>query len=272
MNILRSSIRSWLYWLVPIAVLALLILWQVDWGRAFVRVPPVESGIAPQPLTLAVLPVYEPAVTPDAARDAVERTLFNPTRRPAPAAVAEAAKPRIQRGQFALAGTLMVDGKATALLRETSGGKSRRVAQGETVNGMMVAEIRPDRVRLTLGDESEELALKLAVGPRTTIQPVVAGTAGGPISATAPPPGQAECRRPAMSPKSWPNGAAPRVLPKSPPRACRRGRRFPPCPTRRSPRRRCRRCRWATRTAGTRSGRACTSATSSRADDADALR
>lgn len=187
MNILQSPIRNWLYWLAPIAILALLILWQVDWGRAFVREPPVESGIAPQPLALAVLPVYEPAVTPDGTRDAVERTLFNPTRRPAPAAVAEAAKPKIQRGQFALAGTLMVDGKATALLRETSGGKSRRVAQGETVNGMMVAEIRPDRVRLTLGDESEELALKLAVGPRTTIQPVVAGTAGGPISATARP-------------------------------------------------------------------------------------
>ena len=84
----------------------------------------------------------------------------------------------MQRGQFALSGTLMVDGKATAFLREVNGGKSRRVTQGESVNGMVVAEIRPDRVRLTLGDESEELALKVAVGPKTTIQPRGAGRSG----------------------------------------------------------------------------------------------
>ncbi len=92
----------------------------------------------------------------------------------------------MQRGQFALAGTLVVDGKATAFLRETQGGKSRRVAQGESVNGMTVVEIKPDRVKLVLGDESEELPLKIATGPRTTIQPVVAAPgAGGPITATA---------------------------------------------------------------------------------------
>jgi len=60
---------------------------------------------------------------------------------------------------------------------------------------MVVTEIKTDRIRLTLGDESEELALKLAVGPRTTIQPVVAsapGTPGGPITASAnPSPGPA---------------------------------------------------------------------------------
>lgn len=185
MNTLQTTMRASLVWLVPFAVLALVILWQVDWGRGFLPVPPPDSGTAPQPLTLAVLPEYQPVVPADNQRDAVERTLFNPTRRPAPAAMAEAAKPRIQRGQFALSGTLLVDGRATAILRETAGGKSRRVTQGETVNGMLVADIRPDRVRLTLGDESEELALKIAVGPRATIQPVVAGTAGGPVSASA---------------------------------------------------------------------------------------
>jgi hypothetical protein len=78
----------------------------------------------------------------------------------------------------------MTDGKATAFLREVNGGKSRRVAQGETVNGMLVTEIRPDRVRLTLGEENEELSLKLAVGPKATIQPVVAAAAA-PVSTEA---------------------------------------------------------------------------------------
>jgi hypothetical protein len=183
MNTVQSQVRGWLMWIVPFAVLALLILWQVDWGRAVHRVPPPETGATPQPITLSMLPEYRPAAPGNELRDAVERTLFNPTRRPAPTALAEAAKPRMQRGQFTLAGTLVVDGKATAYLKETAGGKSRRVAEGETINGMVVAEVKPDRVRFTLGDESEELGLKVASGPKTTIQPVVA--AAGAISATA---------------------------------------------------------------------------------------
>jgi|KBSSwiStaDraftv2_1062776.scaffolds.fasta_scaffold42925_2 hypothetical protein len=195
MNTLQTTLRGWLIWLVPLAVLAVLILWQAEWGRGFLREPPTETGIAAKPLIVSLLPEYLPVVTPDVNRDVVERSLFNPTRRPAPVALAQVAKPQLQRGQFALSGTLVVDGKATAFLRETNGGKSRRVAQGETVNGMVVTEIKTDRIRLTLGDESEELALKLAVGPRTTIQPVVAsapGTPGGPITASAnPSPGPA---------------------------------------------------------------------------------
>jgi hypothetical protein len=81
-----------------------------------------------------------------------------------------------------LTGTLIIDGKATAFLRENAGGKSRRVAQGEQVNGMLVADVKPDRVKLTLGDEFEDLILKVAVGPKTTTQPVAtppAAPAGG---------------------------------------------------------------------------------------------
>jgi hypothetical protein len=187
MNALQSTMRGWLIWLVPLVVLAALILWQTEWGRAFLREPPNDTGAAAKPLIVSLLPEYQPPVTPEVNRDVVERSLFNPTRRPAPAAMAEAAKPRLQRGQFALSGTLMVDGKTTAFLRETNGGKSRRVAQGETVNGMVVSEIKTDRVRFTVGDESEELTLKLAVGPKTTVQPVTATAPGGaPVSASAP--------------------------------------------------------------------------------------
>ncbi|MCC7328460.1 MAG: hypothetical protein IT521_16805 [Burkholderiales bacterium] len=187
MNTLHSTLRGWWVWIVPIALLAMAILWQVDWGRALLREPPAESATVAPPLTLKLLPELRPAATADGQHEAVLRTLFNPTRRPAPTALAQTATPRMQRGQFALSGTLMVDGKAIAFLRETAGGKSRRILQGETINGMVVAEIRPDRVRLTLGEESEELALKLATGPKTTVQPVVAGAAGRPISTGAMP-------------------------------------------------------------------------------------
>lgn len=181
-------------WLAPIAILGAVGLWQ-----AFPRVASGSADTAPAAaatpsMTLSLLPEYQPAaIVPPVGNDAVDRTLFNPTRRPAPEkpATPEAAKPRMQKGQFALSGTLIIDGTVMAFLREAKGGKSRKVKQGEAIEGMTVAEIKPDRVRLTLGDESEDLVLKVAAGPKTTIQPVVANS--GPITATAqgmqPPPG-----------------------------------------------------------------------------------
>lgn len=182
MNAMPAQARSWLAWALPSALLLLVILWQVDWGRAVHREPPEEGSAKPQPVALTVLPEYRPPEGADATRDTIERTLFNPTRRPAPTALAEAVKPRMQRGQFALAGTLVVDGRSTAFLREVQGGKPRRVMQGEQINGMTVAEVKPDRVKLVLGDESEDLVLTVAKGPRTTVQPVLAAPAGAGIA------------------------------------------------------------------------------------------
>jgi hypothetical protein len=140
-------------------------------------VPVTDATVVPQPVVVAVLPEYKPTATLATQRDMVDRALFNPTRRPAPV-VAEAGKRRLQSGQFVLTGTLIIDGKATAFLRENAGGKSRRVAQGEQINGMLVAEVKPDRVKLTLGDEAEDLVLKVAIGPKTTTQPVAAPAPG----------------------------------------------------------------------------------------------
>ncbi len=185
MNVLPATVRFWALWVAPLALLVLVIGWQTDWGRTWTRVPPAAATAVPPPVTIAVLPPYVPDATVETSRDTIERTLFNPTRRPAPVAVAEAQKPRMQRGQFALTGTLLAEGKATAFLRDVSGGKARRVLQGETVNGLLVAEIKANSVRLTQGDEAEELVLKLAAGPRTTIQPVVAAHPSGAAMAAA---------------------------------------------------------------------------------------
>jgi hypothetical protein len=185
MNTLRSISRAALVWLAPFTFFAILLAWQTDWGRAFAREPSADAPPAPAPLSIALLPEYQPQATPDKNKDAVERTLFNPTRRPAPQVAAMAgAAPKLQRGQFALSGTIVVEGKTTAFLKETNGGKPRRVTQGEVINGMTVASIAPDRVKLSLGDETEELVLKVAAGPKTTIQPVVPNA---PVTAGAPP-------------------------------------------------------------------------------------
>ena len=184
MNGLNARVRSWLVWLLPFIVLALVIGWEADWGRKWRHVPVADAAVVPQPVAVAVLPEYKPTATLATQRDIVERALFNPTRRPAPVALADAAAKRMQPGQFVLTGTMIVDGKATAFLKESAGGKSRRVAQGEEINGMRVADVKPDRVKLTLGEESEDLMLKVAIGPKTTTQPVAAPP-GAPV-ASAP--------------------------------------------------------------------------------------
>lgn len=185
MTDLTGQLRAALWWLVPLVVLALVIGWETGWGKAFVHHPAPPETIAPKPVAAAVLPDYAIAGGPSAHTEMVQRTLFNPTRRPAPAAP-EVAASRMQRGQFALTGTLVIDGKSTAYLREVQGNKSRRVFAGDKVNGMMVAEVRPDRVRLTMGDESEELTLKVGTNPRPTVQPAAPVVAAVPNATPAP--------------------------------------------------------------------------------------
>jgi hypothetical protein len=186
MSALASRWRVWAIWLAPFAVLALVIGWETDWLRAFSRVPAPELPPTPVPVSVALLPDYQIPGGAEALKDTTERTLFNPTRRPAPTALADATRSQMRRGQFQLTGTTVFGDKGIAYLKETAGGKARSVKKGETINGMLVADVRPDRVKFTVGDESEELLLKVAAGPKTTIQPAVPGAAapGGAPPAT----------------------------------------------------------------------------------------
>lgn len=168
---IRARLRAALWWLLPLLLAVALLAWETDFGRSIRKLPPAEEPIAARPVVASVLPEFTIAGGTAARTETLERTLFNPTRRPAPVLAADSAKPRMQKGQFALTGTMVIGGKNTAFLRETAGGKSRRVLQGDTVNGILIAEVKPDRVRLALGDESEELVLRVATNPRPTVQP-----------------------------------------------------------------------------------------------------
>jgi len=197
MNALAPRLRTVITWLLPLALLTGVIGWETNWGRASPNLPIVDVAPAPQPVTVALLPDYVPASGAAVTREMVSRPLFNPTRRPAPVAVVETAKPKMQRGQFALAGTTVVEGKATAFLRETNGGKPRRVVQGETINGLLVADVKADRVRLTMGEEAEELLLKVVTNSRPTPQPVLPQVAAGAAPGGAVAPGAAAPGAPA---------------------------------------------------------------------------
>jgi hypothetical protein len=193
-NEFRARLRAASWWLVPLLVAVALIAWETDFGRQIRRLPPPEEPVAPRPVVASLLPEYEIGGGVAARADTVQRTLFNPTRRPAPVLLVDPSKARLARGQFALTGTMVIAGKNTAFLKETNGGKSRRVLQGDTINGILVADVKPDRVRLALGDESEELVLRVATNPRPTAQPPAPGAPGSapvPASGPVPPPAQA---------------------------------------------------------------------------------
>ncbi len=188
-----------------------LVGFETEWGSAVEKTPPPAEAVEPKPVEASLLPEYEIAGGVAARSETVARTLFNPTRRPAPPAGQDSAAARMKRGQFALTGTLLVEGRNTAFLRETAGNKARRVRAGETINGMKVAEVKADRVTLTLGDESEELVLKVATKSTPTPQPSVAApaapTAAVAAAPTVPARGQAPAARAAAAPTA-PNQTA----------------------------------------------------------------
>jgi hypothetical protein len=172
-----NGARTWAIWFVPAVVLAGLVGWEIDWGRHIERTPPTSQSVEPKPVAAAVLPEYRIDGGLAAHSETVDRTLFNATRRPAPVLAGDNGPRRLKTGQFQLVGTTVTGERNIAFLKETAGGKSRTVRQGDEIEGMKVALVAPDRVRLTVGDESEELVLKVAPGPKTT------------LAAAPPPPG-----------------------------------------------------------------------------------
>ena len=206
----ESGLGRWrgvLWWAVPFAALALLLGIETDWGRALHRLPDPPPTIEPKAVTAALLPEYAIEGGLPGHTESVSRTLFNPTRRPAPVVVAEAARPRMNKGQFVLTGTAVAGAQHLAFLREVSGGKSRVVRQGDQLNGALVAEVRPGRVRLTLADDYEELVLKALPGPKTTAQPQPPGAALNASGVPIPSGGMPGAAPPASSTGNAPDGA-----------------------------------------------------------------
>ena len=170
MNAILDRARDLAWWVASLAALLLVVGVEVDWAHQVGPTALAAGAVsAPKPVDPTLLPEYAIPGGVESRTETVNRTLFNPTRRPAPTpASPEAPKPQMARGQFALAGTTVVDGKSTAFLREVKTGKFRRVHQGDTIDGMLVTEVKPDRVKLAMGGDTEELVLKVAANPRPT--------------------------------------------------------------------------------------------------------
>ena len=175
MTRIDPAMRRALAWLVPIVLAAIALAAELEWGSAAHRAPPPETPVAPAPVSVGLLPDYSIAGGPAALAATSEHTLFNPTRQPAPPAIATAGgasgPTQMRRNQFVLTGTAIYGSTAVAYLKETAGGKSHVVMKGDKINGMLIADVSASGVRITQGGESEDLPLKVAAGPRTTVQP-----------------------------------------------------------------------------------------------------
>lgn len=191
---MNGNLRALLWWVAPALALFALLGIETDWGGQLHRVPAAPQAIEPKPIAPVLLPEYQIEGGVASLNETVDRTLFNPTRRPAPAATASGeAERKFQSGQFVLTGTTLAGDRSIAFLKEVAGGKARTVRKGDKINGMLVAEVLPDRVRFTTGGESEELMLKVAPGPKTTV------AAAPPAPGAAAPRGGASGRRAAQA-------------------------------------------------------------------------
>ena len=198
--------RALALWIVPAAALVFLLGWETDWGRQIVHAPAPPPPVEPKPVTAVVLPEFQIEGGLPAHAETVGRTLFNVTRRPAPVLAADSGPRQIVRGRYQLMGTTVTGDKNIAFLKEAAGGKTRVVRQGEEINGMKVALVTADRVTFTAGDDSEELILKVAPGPKTTlaVAPPPAGAAAAAAAAgaaaRATPAAQARAAQAAVNP------------------------------------------------------------------------
>ena len=157
------------FWLALLSALVIAIGIESDWGRRWIY-PLQQIDVQPAPFSKPTL--TEPFRLPpaDAFLEIAMRPIFVATRRPAPTVTVEAPKPRMKKDQFTLTGTTIVpDGKFAHLL-EKAGNKSYVLSEGKEINGILIKEVRTDRVVLTQHDDTETVMLYVAKAPKVPSQ------------------------------------------------------------------------------------------------------
>jgi hypothetical protein len=195
-------------WLILWLGLATGIGLVTDWGRQM-RLPMTEIDQTPPEFRRPVLAEPFSLSPPDQFLDITMRPLFIVTRRPAPTPPPpEPPKPGMVKGQFILMGTTVVGKDKFAFMLEKAGNKSRVVAEGKEINGIMVKEVTTERVVLSQYDDTEVLVLRTNKPPpgASATRGVAPGApvGGGVVPGANPPPRPAlPARRPAL-PSPWP--------------------------------------------------------------------
>ena len=137
------------------------------------------------PADAKLLPSLAIAAPEQAYPDSVARSLFLPTRRPAPEAPVSA-QGVIPKGQYILQGVIVVGDNRIAMVREKSNGRIHRIERGKDFNGLKVIEIERESVTLAQGNDQEKLLLSVQ---KLTPAAAPAAASAGPFAAYGVPPG-----------------------------------------------------------------------------------
>jgi len=196
------------------AVLAAVLGLEFASGAKLAERVATRGAPAAAPISAKLLPPVA-AVNPDQEyAETGNRPLFIPTRRPAPSAVAPAAATAMAKGQFTLTGVTIAGPLKIALLREKSSGRVIRVEEGNDVNGIKVAQVDAEQVKLTQGGDHEVVQLLVTKGgPATPTPPAPTAAVAGPFAPVA---GATPAAPQAANPLARP-GPPPVAQPQQPP-------------------------------------------------------
>jgi hypothetical protein len=203
-NPILTFFRATLWWLAPLVALLLVIGLETDWGAGLRKPLPADVPLPPKALATELLPNYAIEGGLAANAETVDRTLFNPTRRPAPVALAEAAKPRMQK-VYRVTGTTIAGERSLAFLKEVKGGKATTEAGRHRRRH---ARRRGDAGASGLRWASRRSCACASPRIRRRRSPAPAPAAGGARAPAAQPPAQPGAQpQPARAPTATTQGA-----------------------------------------------------------------
>jgi general secretion pathway protein N len=131
-----------------------------------------------------LLPAFSMPAIDQAFAETVARPLFVPTRRPAPPGAQ--ANPN-WKGKFILLGTSVTKALGDiAMLKEIATNKTFSVRSGQQINGITVDSVKPDRVTLKQGEDTEEVLMRTQGSPRLPPGTPAVPPPGAPAPGTMP--------------------------------------------------------------------------------------
>ncbi len=154
-----------LAWALVNASLVISIGRELDWGENLHPILPAPVLHPSAPVKIVLPPDYHLPVLEKVYSGTLERPLFVPTRRPAPPPPPPP-PPTMKKGQFQLLGTTITDELSVAIVKEVAGGKVRQLVLNQTINGLRLEQVEPDRIVFTQYNDSEELHLKIQPSPK----------------------------------------------------------------------------------------------------------
>jgi len=174
-----------LVWALVNVALVLAIGSELGWGKHLHSALPAPVVYPSVPVKITLLPDYHLPELDHSSAQTLERPLFVSTRRKPPPPPPPP-PPAMKKGQFQLLGTTITDETRVAIVKELAGGKVRQLMLNQTINGLRLEQIEPDRIVFTQYDDREELRLKIQPSPKAPPAVVPRPGTAAPQATTVP--------------------------------------------------------------------------------------